>query len=176
MFCPRIHALPEQAHHRLIPRLIQIRTCDNQPNTLAIPRHLEHVHLRHTPNNKRRQHRRQEQSRYSAERGFCNRNERAFDVAGLSLANGLEGADIPGDEGEDGDSDAALEEDADDGPLQDARGDHDVGVFGLGGVADVGVEDFGVEGAGYVSDDYGDGREASEALGRLSVRLYNYAN
>ena len=80
------------------------------------------------------------------------------------MTDRLERADIPGDEGEDGDADASLEEDADDGPLQDAGGEDDVCVFGLGGVADVGVENFGVEGAGYMCDYYGDGGEASEAL------------
>lgn len=89
------------------------------------------MHIRHTPNQERRQHRRQEKSRYSPKRTLRNTYQRAFDVAGFRLANRLQGADVASYEGEDGDADAALEEDADYGPLEDARGEAEVGVFGF---------------------------------------------
>lgn len=89
------------------------------------------MHIRHTPNQERRQHRRQEKSRYSPERTLRNTCQRAFNVAGFRLANGLQGADVAGYEGENGDADAALEEDANDGPLEDPGGEDEVGIFGF---------------------------------------------
>lgn len=117
MFRPGIHALPEKADHSIVPRLIQIWPCNNQPHTLTIPRDLEHVHIRHTPNQERRQHSRQEQTGYATEGTFRDGHQSAFGIVGFALPDGLERAHVASYEGEDGDADAALKEDADNGPL-----------------------------------------------------------
>lgn len=105
----------------------------------------------------------QEEAGDAAEGGLCDAAEGALDVAHLGLADGLQGAHVARDEGEDGDADAAVQEDADDGPLQDARG-----VLGRGAVA--GVEEGGIESAGEMGNDDGDGCQSSQALGwRLVV-------
>jgi hypothetical protein len=58
-----------------------------------------------------------------------------------------------------------LDHDADEGPLQPARrGGDDVGVV-VSWPRVAGEEELGVEGAGDVGDDDGDGGESAEALG-----------
>lgn len=75
------------------------------------------------------------------------------------MTDRLERAHVACHQGEDGDADAALYEDADYGPLQEVRV-----VFGL--AACVGVEEDLVECARQMGDDDGDGGETSEALWR----------
>lgn len=80
------------------------------------------MHLRHAPDDERREHGGQEEARDAPECGFRDGDQGAFDVVGFALSDRLQRADVAGDEGEDGDADAALEEDADDGPLEQTGG------------------------------------------------------
>lgn len=82
-------------------------------------------------------------------------DEGLIGLSGATLADGFQGADVAGDEGEDGHADAALDEHTEEGVLHDPRGE----IRGGGG-----SEEVLIEGTGYVGRDDEEGREATEAL------------
>lgn len=149
--------LSEQRRHGERPRRLIIGTRGPQPEAFGVVRDLIGAELGDEPHDERRHGGRQEEPGYASEGRLRDAAQGALDVAGLGLADGLQGADVARDEGEDGDADAAVDEDADDGPLQQAWC-----VVGEGTC--VGVEEDCIEGSGEMGDDDGDGCETTEAL------------
>ena len=97
----------------------------------------------------------QDQARGPAQGGAGDGGEGLVLLALAAEARGLEGAHVAGDEGEDGDADAALHQDAEVGPLEEPRRD---------AVAVGRVEETAVERAREMGHDDEDGGEAAEAL------------
>lgn len=155
---PRHQDLAKQTMHRRAERPTMHRARRNQPVTIRRGGDIVRPQLAQHPHNTRREGRRQKEAGNPSERRFRDAAQRAVDVALLGLPDRLERAHVARHQGEDGDADAALHEDADYGPLQE------VGVV-VGAAARVGVEEDLVEGAREMGDDDGDGGETAEALG-----------
>lgn len=154
---PRQEDFLEQRRHRLRPRRLIIRSRGPQPEAVRVLRDFVGAELGDKPHDNRGHGGRQKEPGYASEGGLCDAGQGALDVAGVGLADGLQGADVARDEGEDGDADAAVDEDADDGPLQEAG-------YVVWEFAGVGPEEDWVEGSGEMCDDDGDGCETTEAL------------
>lgn len=76
-------------------------------------------------------------------------------MAGAALADGLQSAHVPGNEGKDGHTNAALCEDADEGILEEAWGlAHRRG----------GQEEVSIEGAGEMGEDDSERRKTAKSL------------
>ena len=118
MLSPSEHALSEQCGDSLSPCVVQRRTGDNQPLARCVSRYLEEVHLCHNEDDESRKHSRQEKTGYTAESGFGDGDECSLNVSSLGHADWLQSADVASHQCEDGDTDTALEEDANDRPLQ----------------------------------------------------------
>ena len=80
-------------------------------------------------------------------------------VALLAQLDGLQGAHVARHQGEDGDTEAPLDEHPEEGQLEQARG----GILGGDG-----AEEVAVKGAGDVREQDEDGGEAAYALGSLA--------
>lgn len=81
----------------------------------------EEAHLRHEPTQHRCRRRRQEQPREPAQRRRAHSQQGRLLLALPAQPDGLQRADVPRHEGEDGHADAALDEDPEVRQLQEAR-------------------------------------------------------
>lgn len=111
----------EQAHDRLPQIGGRIGTRRSSPPAIAPLRDQEHAELGQKPDDSCSKGGRQDQARDSSKGGFANGRKGGFLVALLIQADGLQGADIASDHGEDGDANATLDEDSEEGQLQQPR-------------------------------------------------------
>lgn len=118
-------------------------------------RNIKSPQLADQPNARRRNPSRKYQPRHTPERALGYALKGAVLLAGCQQADRLQSAHVAGDEREDGHADAALQQHADDGVLQEPWG----GAFGGGGLVDIIVE-----GAHEVCYEDGEGGDAAEGL------------
>lgn len=97
----------------------------------------------------------EDEAGHAAEGGLGEGEHGGLAVALAAELDGLEGAHVARDHAEDGDANAALEQHADVGPLQEEHRP----VLGLGG-----AEELVLEAAGDVGDDDEEGSQSSQAL------------
>jgi hypothetical protein len=121
---------------------------------------LEHAQFAHGPYYDGNDCGREEQAGDTPEGALAHRGQGILGLAGATLADGFEGAHIAGDEGEDGDTDAALGEDPEEGVLEEARSL----AYGIGG-----GEEFAIKGANQMGEDDRCGRQTAEPLWRRSA-------
>lgn len=79
------------------------------------------AHLAHDPRHGRRRRGGEDEARDAPQRRLADAREGRLLVALAAQLDGLQGADVAGDEGEDGHADAALDEDAEVGELEQPR-------------------------------------------------------
>lgn len=131
-----------------------------QTVSITVVRNLESTQLRRKAGQGDNNSHGEDKSRNSSNRRAAHGSEGLGLLTLVEVLDGLEGADITGDETEDGDSDAALDEDAEIGQLQQ----HGGGLF-VGG----GVEEVGEPGGSEMLDDDEGGGDAAKALNLVSV-------
>lgn len=116
---------------------------------------LKHAHLAHSPYDDGHDGGREEEARNAPEGALAYGGQGILGLAGATLADGLEGAHIAGDEGEDGDADAALGEDAEKGVLEEA------GRLAYGSGRG---EEVAIKGANQMGEDDGCGSQTAKPL------------
>lgn len=124
---PRTQEIPSQLNHLLPQRLLHLRRRIPTPLTIRPQRSQIPIKLRQSPRHNHGNGSRQDQPRRSSKGTLSHGRKATQGIAIAGLLERLEGADVAGEEGEDGDSDTALPGDAEDGPLQDSGWE----VFGV---------------------------------------------
>lgn len=112
----------DDVEEQAVERIAQVRdlvgsSCATPPAVASLS-HEEKTELSHDPDDAGRQCRRDYETRDSAQGRFGDGDEGILLVALAGQLDGLEGANIAGDEGEDGDTNAALHQDSEEGKLQ----------------------------------------------------------
>lgn len=160
---PRRDNTPQQAPDRPPDARLPRRRAEGQPPAVPVLDNLIETELAHHETHRGRDRRGQHEPRDAAQRALADGDERGLLAALAAEPGGLQRAHVARHQREDGVADAALDEDPEEGELQEARRG--------GGLAGEGREEFGVPGPREVCEDYRGGGEAAEALGECVSRV-----
>ena len=152
---PDIEEVPPQLDKLLPQRFFHLWRRIATPPAIRAQRGQIALELRQGPRDDHGNRRRQDQTRGSTKSTFSHGRKAPQVITVARHFDGFQGADVAGQEGEDGHANPALPGNAQDGPLEDAWG----GIFGVAG-----GEEVIVPGAGEMGEDDKEGCDTTEAL------------